>query len=75
MATLLVHLTNSELQDLEEMCAQSGKSKNEIVRALLSESLKVFHLRQSMNKAQGELGAAAAQAGWLNEEDILQDVS
>jgi hypothetical protein len=45
------------------------------VRDLLAESLRGYRLRQALQKAHTELGGAARQAGWLTEEDILQDES
>ena len=45
------------------------------VRELLAESLRGYRLRQSLQAAHAELGAAARQSGWLTEDDILQDAS
>jgi len=73
MSTLTVRLTEREDRDLQLACEQSGKSKSEVVRELLAESLRVYRLRQSLQAAHADLGPAARQAGWLTEEDILRD--
>ena len=73
MGTLTVRLTDREDLDLQLACAQTGKSKSEVVRELLTDSLRAYCLRQALQNAHDELGAAARQAGWLTEEDILQD--
>ena len=75
MSTLTVRLTDSEDRDLQLACEQTGKTKSEVVRDLLAESLRSYRLRQALQSAHAELGGAARQAGWLIEEDILQDVS
>ena len=53
----------------------AGKSKSEVVRALLAESLRSYRLRQALQAAHAELGPVARQTGWLTEDDILQDAS
>jgi Arc/MetJ-type ribon-helix-helix transcriptional regulator len=73
MGTLTVRLTDREDLDLQLACAQTGKSKSEVVRELLTDSLRAYRLRQALQNAHDELGAAARQAGWLTEDDILQD--
>ena len=73
MGTLTVRLTDREDLDLQLACAQTGKSKSEVVRELLTDSLRAYRLRQALQAAHAELGTAARQAGWLTEEDILQD--
>ena len=75
MRTLTVRLTEQEERDLQLACKQSGKTKSEVVRQLLAESLPSYRLRQAMQAAHTELGPAARQSGWLTEEDILQDLS
>lgn len=75
MTTLTVRLTEREEKDLQLVCAQSGKTKSEVVRELLSASLRTYRLRQALQAAHAELGATARQSGWLTEEDILQDAS
>jgi predicted transcriptional regulator len=72
MSTLTVRLTEREDRDLQLACEQSGKTKSEVVRELLAQSLQVYRLRQSLQAAHAELGPAARQAGWLTEEDILR---
>jgi len=73
MSTLTVRLTAREEQDLQWACEQSGKTKSEVVRELLAESLRGYRLRLTLQAAHVELGAAARQAGWLTEDDILLD--
>jgi predicted transcriptional regulator len=73
MSTLTVRLTEREDRDLQLVCEQSGKTKSEVVRELLAQSLRVYRLRQSLQAAHAELGPAARQAGWLTEDDILRD--
>jgi predicted transcriptional regulator len=73
MSTLTVRLTEREDRDLQLVCEQSGKTKSEVVRELLAQSLQVYRLRQSLQAAHAELGPAARQAGWLTEDDILRD--
>ena len=75
MGTLTVLLTDSEDRDLQRVCEQTGKTKSEVVRDLLADSLRSYRLRQALQAAHAELGGAARQAGWLTEDDILQDVS
>jgi predicted transcriptional regulator len=75
MSSLTVRLTDREESDLQRACEQTGKTKSEVVRDLLAESLRGYRLRQALQKAHTELGGAARQAGWLTEEDILQDRS
>ena len=40
MSTLTVRLANSEERDLQWVCKQTGKTKSEVVRELLAESLQ-----------------------------------
>jgi hypothetical protein len=75
MGTLTVRLTEREDRDLQWACEQSGKTKSEVVRELLAESLRGYGLRQALQVAHAALGPAARQAGWLTEDDILRDVS
>lgn len=75
MGTLTVRLTEREDRELQWACEQTGKSKSEVVRQLLAESLRSYRLRQALQSAHAELGSAARQAGWLTEDDILRDVS
>jgi hypothetical protein len=75
MSTLTVRLTANEDKDLQAVCTQTGKTKSEVVRALLADSLRSYKLRNALQNSQAELGPAARQAGWLTEEDILRDVS
>ena len=40
MSTLTVRLTEGEERDLQWVCAQTGKTKSEVGRELLAESLR-----------------------------------
>jgi hypothetical protein len=51
MATLTVRLIQREEQDLLRVCEQSGKTKSEVVRELLSKSLRAYRLRQALHSA------------------------
>lgn len=75
MSTLTVRLTEREDRDLQWACEQTGRTKSEVVRDLLAESLRGYRLRKALQTAHAELGSAARQAGWLTEDDILRDVS
>lgn len=69
--TLTVRLSEKEAQDLQAICELTGKSRSEVVR----DSLRAYRLRAALRASQAQLGPAARAAGWLTEEDILQDVS
>lgn len=75
MGTLTVRLNEREERDLQRACEQTGKTKSEVIRGLLAESLRGYRLRQSLQAAHAELGPAARQSNWLSEDDILRDVS
>jgi hypothetical protein len=75
MSTLTVRLTEREEQALQWACEQTGKTRSEVVRDLLAESLRVYRLRQTLQRSHAELSDAARQSGWLTEDDILRDVS
>lgn len=75
MSTLTVRLTANEDLDLQAVCKQTGKTKSEVVRALLADSLRTYKLKIALQNSQSQLGLAARQAGWLTEDDILRDVS
>jgi Arc/MetJ-type ribon-helix-helix transcriptional regulator len=75
MTTLTVRLTEREDRDLQLACEQTGKTKSEVVRDLLAESLRSYRLRKSLQAAHAVRGPAARQSGWLTEDDVLQDVS
>lgn len=70
-STLTVRLSEKEAQSLEALCEMTGKSRSEVVR----DSLRAYRLREALRHSQAQLGSAARAAGWLTEEDILQDVS
>jgi predicted transcriptional regulator len=69
--TLTVRMSERETQILDGLCASTGKTRSEIVR----DALRGFSLRESLRQSQSQLAPLARQAGWLTEDDILQDVS
>ena len=54
MSTLTVRLTDREDRDLQLACEQTGKTKSEVVRDLLAESLRGYRLRQSLQAAHAK---------------------
>lgn len=72
MQTMLtVRLSENETQGLDTLCASSGKSRSEVVR----EALRTHRLREVLRENQAQLAPLARAAGWLTEEDVLQEVS
>lgn len=72
MQTMLtVRLSENEIQGLDTLCASSGKSRSEVVR----EALRTHRLREVLRENQAQLAPLARAAGWLTEEDVLQEVS
>ena len=69
--TLTVRLSDIESQSLDDLCASTGKSRSEVVR----ESLRSYRLREALLQSQAQLAPLARAAGWLTEDDILNDVS
>lgn len=69
--TLTVRLSESETQGLDAMCQHAGKSRSEVVR----EALRAHRLRDALRQSQAQLAPLARAAGWLTEDDVLQDVS
>lgn len=69
--TLTVRLSDVETQSLDALCQHSGKSRSEVVR----EALRAHWLRESLRQAQAQLAPLARAAGWLTEDDVLQEVS
>mgnify|MGYP000850990566 FL=1 len=69
--TLAVRLSEKEAQDLKTICELTGMSRSEVVR----DSLRAYRLRAALRNSQAQIGPAARAAGWLTEEDILQEVS
>jgi len=67
--TLTVRLSEKESRDLETLCEMTGMSRSELVR----DSLRAYRLRAALRASQAQLGEAARAAGWLTEEDILQE--
>jgi metal-responsive CopG/Arc/MetJ family transcriptional regulator len=69
--TLTVRISNAEAQSLDGMCSAAGKSRSEVVR----DALRAYRLRESLRQSQAQLAPLARRAGWLTEEDILQDAA
>ena len=69
--TLTVRISSVEAQNLDSLCAREGKSRSEVVR----DALRAYRLRESLRQSQAQLGPLARQAGWLMEQDILQDAA
>lgn len=67
--TLTVRLSEKETASLQTLCEMTGKSRSEVVR----DSLRAYRLRAALWNSQAQLGEAARNAGWLTEEDILQE--
>ena len=69
--TLTVRISSIEAQNLDGMCSATGKSRSEVVR----DALRAYRLRESLRHSQAQLASLARRAGWLTEEDILQDTA
>lgn len=69
--TLTVRLSEAEAQNLDVLCSNAGKSRSELVR----DALRSYRLREALRQSQTQLAPLARAAGWLTEDDILQDVS
>ncbi len=70
-AALTVPLSDQEAQALDALCRMTGRSRSEVVR----ESLRAQRLRESLRRAQEQLGPEPRAIGWLTEEDVLREVS
>ena len=68
-ATLTVRISSIEAQHLDGLCSAAGKSRSEVVR----DALRAYRLRESLRNSQAQLAPLARRAGWLTEEDILQE--
>ncbi len=69
--TINVRLSDIEAQNLESLCVSTGKSRSELVR----DALRAYQLREALRQSQEQLAPLARAAGWLTEDDILEDVS
>lgn len=69
--TLTVRLSDAEAQSLDVICASAGKSRSEVVR----DALRAYRLRESLRQSQAQLAPLARAAGWLTEDDLLQDLA
>jgi len=58
-ATLTVRLSENETQDLDTLCACSGKSRSEVVR----EALRAHRLREALRQNQTQLAPLARAVG------------
>jgi hypothetical protein len=75
MSTLTVRLTEREERELQLACERTGKTKSEVVRELLAESLRVYRLRAALQAAHAQLGPAAGQSArraWLVITRLVQ---
>lgn len=70
-ATLTVRLSESDAKNLDSLCRHAGKSRSELVR----DALRAYRLREALRTSQSQLAPLARAAGWLTEDDILQNVS
>ena len=55
MSALTLRLTDQEDRDLQLACQQTGKTKSEVVRDLLTQTLHSYRLRQALQSAHAEL--------------------
>ena len=62
MSTLTVRLTEREDLDLQLVCEQTGKTRSEVVRELLADSLRGYRLKQALQASHELLAPAARQA-------------
>lgn len=69
--TLTVRLSDRESRNLDLLCTNTGKSRSELVR----DALRSYQLREALQHSQAQLAPLARAAGWLTEDDILNDVS
>lgn len=69
--TLTVRISSSEAQSLDGLCANTGKSRSEVVR----DALRGYSLRESLRQSQAQLAPLARAAGWLTEDDLLNDLA
>ena len=68
--TVTVRLSLREAENLDGLCASTGKSRSEIVR----DALRGYSLRESLRQSQAQLAPLARAAAWLTEDDTLQDM-
>jgi predicted transcriptional regulator len=68
---LTIHLDGALTQQLEAACADTGRSRGEIVRDALRRQLAMIRFEQLRRQAL----PFAKAAGWLTEEDVFKAVS
>lgn len=73
MRTVTITLTALEDQNLQKICRQSGKTKQEWISETLKKALSRECLHYSLQKAHALLTPEAQAAGWKNEDDILNE--
>ena len=64
-----MRLTEREERDLQLACEHTGKSKSQVVRELLADSLRTYRLRQALQASQAGLGDAEK---WLRKFEQLR---
>lgn len=69
--TLTVRISSSEAQSLDGLCLTTGKSRSEVVR----DALRGHSLRESLRQSQAQLAPLARAAGWLTEDDLLNEIA
>ena len=68
---LTVRLPDAEALSLDALCFGSGRTRSDVVR----DALRAYRLRESLRQSQLALAPLARAAGWLTEDDLLNDVS
>lgn len=71
MGTLTIRLDDKLEKELEKVAKEQHRSKSEVVREMLRESM----LRRKFERARAKLLPLGEAAGYLTDEDVFQDVS
>lgn len=72
MGTPLTVRLDSEMErDLDELCAETGKSRSEIVREALRRQLMLLRFERHRRA----LIPYAEAAGYFTDEDVFRDIS
>jgi Arc/MetJ-type ribon-helix-helix transcriptional regulator len=69
--SLTIHLDDPTAQLLEAVCADTGRSRSEVVRDALRRQLRLMRFERLWRQAL-PFGEAA---GWRNEDDVFAAVS
>jgi predicted transcriptional regulator len=69
--SLTIRLEDDLEQDLEAVCAETGRSRGEIVRDALRRQLQLMRFERLRRQAL-PFGEAA---GWLSDEDVFMALS